>query len=67
MGELFGIGPAHSGAFVTGATMSNLVGLAVAREWLGERKGVRVADAGIMRSATSTSSPARHIPASTRH
>ncbi|MFF0727391.1 pyridoxal phosphate-dependent decarboxylase family protein [Streptomyces sp. NPDC004134] len=44
--ELFGLGEAHAGAFVSGATMSNAVGLAVAREWLGERLGVSVADAG---------------------
>jgi glutamate/tyrosine decarboxylase-like PLP-dependent enzyme len=45
--ELFGLSTAHDGAFVSGATMSNLVGLAVAREWLGERRGVSVADAGV--------------------
>ena len=44
--ELFGLGAAHEGAFVSGATMSNVAGLAVAREWLGERLGVSVADAG---------------------
>lgn len=45
--ELFGLPREHAGAFVSGATMSNLVGLAVAREWLGERRGVSVADAGV--------------------
>ncbi|KAA0940538.1 pyridoxal phosphate-dependent decarboxylase family protein [Streptomyces apricus] len=45
--ELFGLGDAHSGAFVTGATVSNTVGLALAREWLGERRGVRVSEAGV--------------------
>jgi glutamate/tyrosine decarboxylase-like PLP-dependent enzyme len=44
--ELFGLGAAHSGAFVTGATVSNTVGLAVAREWLGERLGVDVSREG---------------------
>ncbi|NEB03590.1 pyridoxal-dependent decarboxylase [Streptomyces sp. SID13726] len=44
--ELFGLSAAHSGAFVTGATVSNTVGLAVAREWLGERLGVSVAEEG---------------------
>ncbi|MFE6821549.1 pyridoxal phosphate-dependent decarboxylase family protein [Streptomyces sp. NPDC057690] len=44
--ELFGLGEVHSGAFVTGATVSNTVGLAVAREWLGERLGVDVSRAG---------------------
>ncbi|WNI15209.1 pyridoxal phosphate-dependent decarboxylase family protein [Actinacidiphila sp. ITFR-21] len=44
--ELFGLSEAHSGAFVSGATASNTVGLAIAREWVGERLGVRVATAG---------------------
>ncbi|NNN30098.1 aspartate aminotransferase family protein [Streptomyces sp. S3(2020)] len=44
--ELFGLGEAHSGAFVTGATASNTVGLALAREWLGERLGVSVSRDG---------------------
>ncbi|MEV6760382.1 pyridoxal-dependent decarboxylase [Streptomyces sp. NPDC051105] len=46
LAQLFGLGEAHSGAFVTGATMSNTVGLAIAREWLGERLGVDVSRAG---------------------
>ncbi|MCI2417523.1 pyridoxal-dependent decarboxylase [Saccharopolyspora sp. K220] len=45
--ELFGLSAAHDGAFVTGATMSNLVGLAIAREWVGERLGVSVAQDGV--------------------
>jgi glutamate/tyrosine decarboxylase-like PLP-dependent enzyme len=45
--QLFGLHPDHVGAFVSGATMSNLVGLAIAREWLGERRGVSVAHAGV--------------------
>ncbi|MFG2477701.1 pyridoxal phosphate-dependent decarboxylase family protein [Streptomyces fagopyri] len=44
--ELFGLGDAHSGAFVTGSTMSNTVGLAVAREWLGEQRNVSVSEDG---------------------
>ncbi|WP_326837111.1 pyridoxal-dependent decarboxylase [Amycolatopsis rhabdoformis] len=44
---LFGLGPEFSGAFVSGATMSNVVGLAIGREWLGEQLGVTVADAGV--------------------
>ncbi|GAB3484424.1 pyridoxal phosphate-dependent decarboxylase family protein [Amycolatopsis cihanbeyliensis] len=46
LGELLDLGTAHSGAFVTGATMSNLVGLAIGREWLGERAGISVAEDG---------------------
>ncbi|MFC9927634.1 pyridoxal phosphate-dependent decarboxylase family protein [Streptomyces sp. NPDC127190] len=44
--ELFGLSEAHSGAFVTGATASNTVGLAIGREWLGEQLGVDVSRAG---------------------
>ena len=45
--ELFGLSEAHHGAFVTGATMSNMVGLAIAREWAGEVKGVHIAEQGV--------------------
>lgn len=44
---MFGLGEEHSGAFVTGATVSNTVGLAVAREWLGERLGLSVSRDGL--------------------
>jgi glutamate/tyrosine decarboxylase-like PLP-dependent enzyme len=47
LAEMFGLGDGFTGAFVSGATMSNVVGLAVAREWLGERAGISVADAGV--------------------
>ncbi|WP_133645264.1 pyridoxal phosphate-dependent decarboxylase family protein [Paraburkholderia flava] len=45
--DLFGLSDAQQGVFVTGATMSNLVGLAIGREWLGEQKNVRVAEQGV--------------------
>ncbi len=45
LGSLFGLD--MPGAFVTGATMSNLVGLAVGREWLGSLSGVSVAAEGM--------------------
>lgn len=47
LAELLGLGAEHHGALVTGATMSNFVGLAVAREWLGEQAGVSVTHAGV--------------------
>ncbi|WP_031469902.1 pyridoxal phosphate-dependent decarboxylase family protein [Sciscionella sediminilitoris] len=46
LADLFGLGSAHTGTFVSGATMSNLLGLAVGREWLGERAGVSVTEDG---------------------
>ncbi|BCY13074.1 pyridoxal-dependent decarboxylase [Actinoplanes sp. L3-i22] len=45
--SLFHLKDDFDGTFVTGATMSNTVGLAIGREWLGERKGVSVARQGV--------------------
>ncbi|WP_433662155.1 pyridoxal phosphate-dependent decarboxylase family protein [Nocardia sp. CA-128927] len=46
IGRLFGL-ERHTGAFVSEATVSNFVGLAIAREWLGEQLGISVAQAGV--------------------
>jgi glutamate/tyrosine decarboxylase-like PLP-dependent enzyme len=45
--QLFGFSDAHRGVMVSGATLSNFVGLAIAREWLGEERGVSIAEEGV--------------------
>ncbi|NGM86583.1 aspartate aminotransferase family protein [Parapusillimonas sp. SGNA-6] len=44
---LLGLPAEFEGAFVTGATMSNFVGLAIAREWVGEQRGLQVSGVGL--------------------
>lgn len=45
--ELFGLPAAWAGAVTSGATMSNLVGLAAARQWAGEQLGFNAAEDGL--------------------
>jgi len=45
--QLFGLPDDFTGAFVTGATMSNFCGLAMGRQWLGRQKGVDIAQQGL--------------------
>ncbi|WP_111595391.1 pyridoxal phosphate-dependent decarboxylase family protein [Chitinophaga dinghuensis] len=45
--SLFGIPAEFLGAFVSGATMANFTGLAIARQWLGLQQGVDVAADGM--------------------
>ncbi|ATL49328.1 aspartate aminotransferase family protein [Chitinophaga caeni] len=44
--RLFSIPPSFQGTLVTGATMANFTGLAVAREWWGEQQGVVISEEG---------------------
>lgn len=45
--QLFGLDEAYFGSFVTGATLSNFVGLAIGREWIGEQQGIDISHEGI--------------------
>lgn len=45
--ELFGLPEEFTGSFVTGATMSNFVGLALGRQWVGRQSGIDFAEQGI--------------------
>ncbi len=47
LAQLFGLGPQWTGSFVTGATMSNFVGLALGREWLSRELGGSAAQQGL--------------------
>lgn len=45
--SLLGIDGDYFGSFVTGATMSNFVGLALGRQWIGEQHGIDISNEGL--------------------
>jgi glutamate/tyrosine decarboxylase-like PLP-dependent enzyme len=45
--QLFGLPDAMYGTFVTGATQANVVGLAIAREWVARQYGKSIAEEGV--------------------
>lgn len=45
--ELFGLDENYFGSFVTGATISNFVGLALGRQWVGEQFGIDASNEGL--------------------
>jgi glutamate/tyrosine decarboxylase-like PLP-dependent enzyme len=45
--QLFGLEDGYFGSFVTGATISNFVSLAIARQWIGEQLGIDVSNEGL--------------------
>lgn len=45
--QLLGIDKEFFGSFVTGATVSNMVGLALGRQWVGEQQGIDFSNDGI--------------------
>jgi glutamate/tyrosine decarboxylase-like PLP-dependent enzyme len=45
--QIFGLDEDYFGSFVTGATVSNFVGLAIGRQWIGEQYGVDVSNDGL--------------------
>jgi len=50
--QLLGINNDFFGSFVTGATMSNMVGLSQARQWVGEQQGFDFSNDGISGKVT---------------
>ncbi|HTH55420.1 MAG TPA: pyridoxal-dependent decarboxylase [Cyclobacteriaceae bacterium] len=45
--QLFGIDESYFGSFTSGATLSNFVGLALGRQWVGEQMNVDISNEGL--------------------
>ncbi len=45
--QLLGLPDEQCGSFVSGATMANVVSMAIARQWLGKQRGIDVAQQGL--------------------
>jgi glutamate/tyrosine decarboxylase-like PLP-dependent enzyme len=52
--QLFELAGNYDGSFVTGATMSNMVGLALGRQWVGEQQGIDFSNEGLYGNNTIT-------------
>lgn len=58
--QLFGLDSDYYGSFVTGATMANFTGLALARQWLGGQFGVDASEEGLGKFPVSIVSATPH-------
>ncbi len=58
--QLFGLPSDFFGSFVTGATQSNAVGLALGREWVGEQQGMNISNEGSQHLALHVASGTAH-------
>lgn len=50
--QLFGLDETYFGSFVTGATISNFVSLAIGRQWIGEQRGIDFSNDGILNAGS---------------
>lgn len=58
--QLFGLSDSWFGSFVTGATQSNLVGLALGRQWVGDELGIDISQEGFPQGAVRVISATPH-------
>lgn len=58
--QLFGLDENYFGSFVTGATQSNFVSLAIGRQWVGEQMGIDISHEGISHVPVNVVSSSPH-------